>query len=371
MNICFDVPHLYYLPQYLPVWRELLCRGHGALFVFYRDPDMAWVLEKVIASENLPAIWISSPEEAASFYLHQKPDWVIFGNGFSQLPRIAGQLQSALLYHGIGVKACYFDKELMEMSVRFVEGAYRYQKLSKLYPDKAIKDVGFAKLDPLFSQETHGKMALDLQAKGLDPSKPTILYAPTFYPSSIELMADDWPRTFHEYNLIVKPHFFTWSKKKYQGQRGKIERWGRYENTYIATPEEYSLVPFMARADILISEASSAFFEFAALDKPIVWCDFLKLRLGYRGIFKFRFTQRMDGDIAPYRDIGIHADSYKTLKQAVDSQIERPDQFRENRIRYTQELIGTTDGKVSARIVDYLSTVPMDKNTQSTDSIEA
>lgn len=358
MNICFDLPHLYYLPQYLPVWRELRLQNHTGMFVFYHDPDMADILENVTKDENLPVKWVHNPYEAATFYQQQKPDWIIFGNTFPHLDQIPGQVRSALLYHGIGVKACYFDKELMDMTVRFVEGKYRFQKLATLYPEKTIKDVGFAKLDPLFSTDQTDKIQFNINSKGLDSSKPTLLYAPTFYPSSIELMADDWPLTFHEYNILIKPHFFTLSKKKYLGQRRKIDRWGQYKNVYIAKPEEYSLVPFMAAADILISEASSAFFEFAALDKPIVWCDFLKLRLGYRGIFKFRFTQRMDADIAPYRDIGIHAGTYKNLKKAVDSQITNPGQFRANRIRYTKELIGETDGKVSERIVDYLTSTP-------------
>ncbi|MBU0994515.1 MAG: CDP-glycerol glycerophosphotransferase family protein [Proteobacteria bacterium] len=354
MRVVFDVPQLYYLPQYLPVWHELKSRNAEGVFVFYPDPDMGDILKKVAQVEELPVKWVSDNHEALHIFKEESPDWVIFGNSFPCLGQIPGHIRSAMLYHGAGVKACYFDEELMNMTVRFVEGKYRYEKLSRLYPDATIESVGFAKLDPLFLPDKRKKIQFNLEQNGLDTSKPTILYAPTFYPSSIELMADDWPLQFSEYNLIVKPHFFTVSKKKYHNQRRKIERWKNYENTYIAKPEDYSLLPFMAVSDLLISEASSAFFEFAALDKPIVWCDFLKLRMGYKGLFKFRFNKRMDADIDKYRDIGMHAEKYKHLKKAVDSQITHPDQFKTNRERFVKELIGESDGRTAKRIVDYL-----------------
>ena len=354
MNIYFDLPQLYYLPQYLPVWWELQSQNIDGTFLFYHDPDMAEVMQTVILRENLPVKWVANSVEAADIYRTDQPDWVIFGNGFPDLHRIPDTTKTAMLYHGAGVKACYFDEELMATDVRFVEGVYRYQKLSAMYPNAVIHDVGFAKLDPLFMPDRRQKFQFNLDQHGLDSSKSTLLYAPTFYPSSIELMADDWPARFSEYNLIVKPHFFTLSKKKYRNQQKKIGKWERYNNTYIARPGDYSLLPFMAVSDLLISEASSAFFEFAALDKPVVWCDFMKLRMGYRGIFKFRYAKRMDADIQAYHDIGIHVDRYSRLKQAVDSQITNPDQFKANRRRYTGELIGETDGKTSKRIVDYL-----------------
>ncbi|RTZ98978.1 MAG: CDP-glycerol--poly(glycerophosphate) glycerophosphotransferase, partial [Deltaproteobacteria bacterium] len=37
MIIYFDTLHLYYLTQYLPVYRELVRRGIEAVFVFYRQ----------------------------------------------------------------------------------------------------------------------------------------------------------------------------------------------------------------------------------------------------------------------------------------------------------------------------------------------
>ena len=110
----------------------------------------------------------------------------------------------------------------------------------------------------------------------------------------------------------------------------------------------------MAASDVLISDASSTLFEFAALDKPVVWCDFYKLRLGYRGILSFRFKDRMDEDLYKYADVAVHASNYSDLKLCVQSQISNPEEKADIRAKYTNALVGTVDGNVSKRIVNYM-----------------
>src|SRR3546814_14039365 len=86
------------------------------------------------------------------------------------------------------------------------------------------------------------------------------------------------------------------SSDLYAAQRRKLDVWGRHANVHVADLAAYSLLPYMGSADLMISEASSALFEFAALDKPIVWCDFLKLRWSYRGPLRFRSEERRVGN---------------------------------------------------------------------------
>ena len=50
MNVYFDVPHLYYLPQFLPIYHELQKQKIEALFVLYTDIDGEEILKVLKAS---------------------------------------------------------------------------------------------------------------------------------------------------------------------------------------------------------------------------------------------------------------------------------------------------------------------------------
>jgi CDP-glycerol glycerophosphotransferase (TagB/SpsB family) len=106
----------------------------------------------------------------------------------------------------------------------------------------------------------------------------------------------------------------------------------------------------MRAADVLVSEASSAMFEFAALDRPIVWCDFVKLRWQHRGPLRFRFEARMDRSIERYADIGAHAATPGALAGVIRAELAAPARHAPKRRQYTAELIGPTDGRTGERI---------------------
>lgn len=350
-NICFDVQELYYLPQYLPIHRELLKRGQAnTQFIFYHGQFDA-VIEKIIDRENLNHAWVASQAEASNYYQSKKADWVFFSNTFPFLDDLHRVSQSAQIGHGVGAKASYYTQSDSATSVRFVEGEYKTARLKSMYPNNQFINAGFCKLDPIFNGDVSGS---DLTSMGLDPEKKTIIYAPTFYPSSIETFAKEFPQDFAEFNIIIKPHYFSLSKEKYAQQRKLLEYWAQSNNVYVAGVDDYSLVPFMAIADLLISDTSSAIIEFAALDKPVIWCNFLKLRWTYRGIFSFRFKKRMDKDYQEYSRVAVRCDSYQRLKNTVAEQLFNPRSLSNQRLRYAEKMAGTLDGKASQRIVDYL-----------------
>jgi len=353
VNVFFDVQEMYYLPQYTPIKASLEAQGIQVTFVIYRkegaDTRQKTLVDNTCGGSHVK--WVGSESEARALYLEQKPAWLIIANTFQNLDEIHKHTQTALVTHGIGPKACYYDVSDSATSVRFVEGPYRTERLKEMYPKQNFVDTGYAKLDPIVNGEMN---SLQPSAWGLDNSKKTILYAPTFYPSSIECLPKSLPEEFSEYNVILKPHYFSLANKKYQKQKRLLELWGEADNVYLAGLDEVNIIPFMAVADVLISDASSTLFEFTALNKPVVWCDFYKLRWGYRGLLKFRFKKRMDEDLYKYANIAIHAKTYQELKACVDSQIQAPDAFAQQRQQYTLALAGKVDGQCSKRIVDYI-----------------
>lgn len=351
MKVIFDTKSLYYLPQYLPVHNELTKLGISTIFVFYEGMHNA-IIEKLALDNNLSSSWVKNDEGAIDFYEEECADWVFFANAFPYLERLHQVSKSAQLGHGIGPKASYYTKSKRPMSVRFVEGEYRKSRLVSMFPEDVFVDVGFCKMDPILNGEL-SKDDLLLQY-GLNQKRPTILYAPTFYPSSIERFPKDWPADFKDYNVIIKPHYFSISKKLYSKQRALLSRWAKFDNVYLAKTEDYSLLPFLEVADVLVSDASSALFEFALLNKPVVWCDFLKLRWNYRGIFSYKFKRRMDQDYGDYSKVAVHAKQYKELKLLVEGQLENPKELEPIRLELSEKLAGKLDGRSSIRIVGYL-----------------
>lgn len=348
MKVYFDVKEPYYLPQYTPVAKILENFGANCVFVFYKKQGNAFQQE---IERSYHVVWVADEHQARQRYLADKPDWLVIGNYFQNLEQIHKYTNTALLSHGIGPKACYYTVSDAKPTVRFVEGPYRTKRLKELYPGQVFIDTGYAKLDPAVSGHMKGIKPSDY---GLDDSKKTLLYAPTFYPSSIECFSKKFAEEFTEYNIILKPHYFSLVSDKYQKQRKLLQAWAKSSNVYLAGEDEVNILPFMVVSDVLISDASSTLFEFAALDKPVVWCDFYKLRWGYRGIFKFRFNQRMDEDLYRYADIAAHAKRYKELKSVVDSQVAKPLEYKIARQKYTMALAGVVDGKAGERIARYM-----------------
>lgn len=351
MKVIFDTKSLYYLPQYLPVHNELSKLGVDTIFVFY-DGIHNEIIEKISNDNNLSSKWVKSDIEAADFYQSEKANWVFFANTFLYLDKVHSVSKSAQLGHGIGPKASYYSKSGRSMTVRFVEGEYRKKRLDGMFPGDVFVNVGFCKLDPIFD----GSISAPSLSRdyGLNDSLPTILYAPTFYPSSIERFPSNWPLEFKDFNVIIKPHYFSISKKTYRKQLALLNKWSKFDNVYLAKTEDYSLLPFFQVSDVLVSDASSALFEFALLNKPVIWCDFLKLRWNYRGIFSYKFKRRMDQDYGDYANVAVHAKSYKDLKSIVVNQLENPKQLEDVRLDLSEKLAGKTDGLASKRIVRYL-----------------
>jgi len=355
MKILFDVKHLYYLPQYIPVYQELLQRSIECEFIFYHQEDetLQQICKNVETKENLPVKWVSCWKSAFEYYQNIKADWIIFGNAVSNIDELHTYSKTVLMEHGIGPKSCYYDVSKNLTTVRFVEGQHRLNRLYDLYPDGNFVDTGYAKLDPIFSKANLINQ-FSLQDLGLDPNKKTILYAPTFYPSSLECFDKAFPKDFKNYNIILKPHFFSVTKKKYEKQSKLLQLWDQQDNVHLAPTSSYNLLPFMAISDVMISDASSAIFEFAALNKPVIWCDFYKLRWTYRGIFSYRFKRRLDSDIEFFHELSDRVSNYKELATVVGNVLLDPTKKADKRIKLTEQLAGITDGNCSVRIVDYL-----------------
>ncbi len=335
----------YYFPHFLPISQELKKRGYKSHFVL-SDKQNSPLMEK-IARDN--AIDFSFGEEKL-FELESEA--VFFANPYERAKEL--QATTIFLEHGIGAKSTGFYPIIEYIDIYLVEGAYKYQRLLELYPQykEKLKTVGFSKLDAIVNMRDDEKMAL-YKKYDLDPHKKTILYAPTFFPSSIEKMSDNFPNDFKECNILIKAHYLTYERKQYKKQRKKLEQWSHFSNCTLLSVEEYSLVPLFALSDVMISDESSAMFEFAALDKPVISNRYFSLRFSYY-LMPWKLKKRIDSKKDVYRKILDNALSYHDTLVLTKEALKNPNKLQDLRIKFSKEICGTIDGKVSQRIVDLI-----------------
>jgi len=133
--------------------------------------------------------------------------------------------------------------------------------------------VGMPKVDCLVD----GSIRRDavLRKLRLDPARPTILYAPTWSAhSSLNLMGVNLVERLlaHPWNLIVKLHdrsrdpqlFFSGGVDWVTRLNAVMSR----ETAHLAAGAD--VCPYLAAADVMITDHSSAGFEYLLLDRPLV-----------------------------------------------------------------------------------------------------
>ncbi len=345
-DLVFYVQYPYYYPHFLPVSKEAEKNGLKTIYVLSTKQNTE-LITKIAEDEGLEYI----VGDDKIFEIEAK--YFIFANIFNETNRLKGK--SLFMDHGVGTKYCDYEKALTLFDVVLVEGDYREKTLQQEFPDRQdkIKKVGFSKLDSVINADDDLK-DFYFEKYHLDKKKETILYAPTFFPSSIEKMSDEFPLDFKEYNIIVKPHYLSLERKHYKNQQKKFKKWERYDNCIVCSVDEYSLIPFLTICDIMISDESSAIFEFTALDKPVVLNRFLKLRWSYY-LNPKKLLKRLDSGIDMYRQIGDNAQNYQQMVELVKDNLKNPLKLSEIRKKYTKDICGEVDGNVSARIIEVLN----------------
>ena len=166
--IYFDVQELYYLPQYLPVYKQLQNENaFDSKFIFH-EGKFNDVAKTIIENESLPHCWVKDKNNALNLYLSKKPNWIFLGNTFQELDKIHIYSKTAQLGHGVGPKKSYYSKSDTPTTVRFVESSYRFKRLCEMYPEDNFQNVGFCKMDPIINGEENG---IDFSNLGLDINK--------------------------------------------------------------------------------------------------------------------------------------------------------------------------------------------------------
>jgi hypothetical protein len=192
-------------------------------------------------------------------------------------------LRRLTLFHGVAGK---YDLDCPSREARLFDAydtvAFVNEDRMRRYIEGGVIDahraalVGYPKLDRLARGEYDG--AAVRRALGLDTERPTIVYAPTWSPvSSLHLAGEAiiGAMLARGWNVIAKLHdnCFLPGAKYANGidWRARLAPFRATER--FALVETGDASPFLAAADLMVTDHSSIGFEFLALDRPLVVFD--------------------------------------------------------------------------------------------------
>ena len=208
------------------------------------------------------------------------------------------------------------------------ESTKGFKQLANKYKYFVVKETGWSKLDPLFTEINSKQNSRKNLIKkiGLDSNKPILLFAPTFpskYTSAYELLAEI-TKLKDQYQWLVKFHTLMDKKikSKYLALVGETFK----------IIDDDNILPYFNISDVLITDTSSVAYEFLPLDRPIIT---------YRAIAR--------------KEKGIDIVEAKNLHGAITRSLLDPEEYSENRKFYLNDIHPYSDGKSSKRVFDAIN----------------
>lgn len=257
--------------------------------------------------------------------------------------------------HGLISKneTAYHYREADYICVASQATAARLEQRGHL-PRKAYLPTGLMQMDPLF-RPFEGLRTL--KAEGASAS---VIYAPTWNPSlsSAQMFGDRLIESVRgdddDIGIVIKPH-----PHSRVATPEWLESWAgmasKHRNVILADAEG-DLVPALLGADLMVSDASSAIFQFLALDRPMVLVDNPQRHSTPRCFDP-------EGIEWTWRDIGTRVDDIRGVARAVREGLHSPDSpaqqaQRHARHRRRQELFGSVvDGGAAQRVAEAIQNI--------------
>jgi hypothetical protein len=273
-----------------PVYHAVLSPIADALAA---DPDVrVWY-----TSEQPDRVRALVPE--GTFLTHREVEWRRFDLYVNGDPWAAARLRRCAhrvnFFHGVAGKYDLDNPAGLPLGFEYYDHVafinrdrmVRYLTAGIVTPEQAVL-VGYPKLDRLASGGYDGAA---IRAEfGLEPGRPTALYAPTYSDaSSLHLAGEDIVRALVRggCNVIVKLHDRSLDPDPrytagvdWRTRFSRIARELGPGRVHFADVADAS--PLLAAADVMVTDHSSIGFEFLVLDRPLIVFDAPGLARGAR-----------------------------------------------------------------------------------------
>ena len=352
-KVLIETHHLYYWPNFLPVVQEMLERGTYDIYVSMpvrSSLTQENILSNACESAKVSFLSAETEDKRIKKLNDENFDIIIVGN-VGQLNRISSsRALVVMVYHGIGLKQSYYTDIDPRVDIRSVESVARFNELKSHGHDNIVL-TGYTKLDRLVNF-SNPETKFTNQKLELDPDKKSVLYAPSFYPTSIDKLHPYFLELSQDHNIIIKLHGFGWEQKKYQYQNSLCSELSKKSDSiHLLQNEDYDIIPYYLSADMLISDISSTLFEYLPMDKPIIQAQCYNLKLKHR-IFKKRFWKKMDIDRQDNVDFAYQIVESDDILGMVYYAMDNHDEMSSKRKEATEHYLYKVDGNASSRLID-------------------
>ena len=342
MRILFELQHLYYLAQFESVICKLRDHYNHDLFISLNlsvpkiEKDL---FNKEVRRLKIESIKANFEPQRKRILKEMKFDLIFVGNKSSILDIKAKNSFVVMIYHGIGIKSSYYNDLTKNMDLICVESVDREAILKKMNFNAV--NTGFPKFD-LF------------KVKRSETKKKYLLYAPTFFPSSLQKTIPYLKKIDH-FNVLIKLHHFFWTKKKYMIQKNALENEIKeLKNIRIVPFECHNILDLFHQSSVLISDFSSAIFEYLVMDNPIVQTNYYSLRLKYR-VFPSLFRKRMDFERQKQIDFSIICREPQDLNVVIEKALDNTKKLSGKRKNALKKFLGEVDFKCADRILEAIT----------------
>jgi len=178
------------------------------------------------------------------------------------------------IFHGVSIKNLAVREKALRYDMLCLPGRYHAEQYRKngLIRDDGTECLitGFPKTDALVTGAGFDREAR-LRGMGLDPTRPTVLFAPTGEKyNALDTMGREVVQAISEagkWNLLVKPHDHP--KKNIDW----FTELAPFESGQVRLVRDKDISPYLYAADLLITDMSSVAVEYTLMDRPIIFID--------------------------------------------------------------------------------------------------
>jgi len=214
-----------------------------------------------------------------------------------------------------------------------------FQKLAEKYKDFEVVETGWPRQDWIFNNlhkfDSYKQELIDTYKKD-----KVVLYAPTFSPSltSLPHIKESLKKLAKEKDVIVLLKFHPLTKKEWVDEYKQLAE--EIEN--IVWIDDQNITKYILVSDIMISDSSSALYEFLLIDKPVIT---------YKNVAGEKYW--------------LDIDNPEELLQAFET-VQTSDEYKEKRRWIIDNYDPYLDGKVAERmfsaVEDYIARNGVPKN---------